>query len=122
MENTQVLELAKDVIITSVLNLREDIRRQLSCEETDFIVTRPQGRARSLIIEEEVAAFLETFRQPTSFAQAAEYFAMQKEKETGAFLHDIEDSVKQLFKARILIVPGSHPIKDYNLVAVDQVA
>jgi len=121
MENTSILELAKDVIITSVRNLREDIRLQLNCEETDFIVTRPQGRARSLIIEEEVAEFLETFRQPTSLTQAVEHFSQQKEKETDAFLHDIEDSIRQLIKTRILITPGAHPVKDYSLVAGDQV-
>ncbi|NCD68259.1 lanthionine synthetase LanC family protein [Mucilaginibacter agri] len=117
MEITNTLELAGDVIITSVLNLRPDIRQQFICEETDFVVTRPQGRARSLVIEREVAEFLETFRQPITFAQAITLFSKQKEMDADAFLRDIEDSVKLLLKARFLIVSGSHLAADYSLVA-----
>ena len=115
-DSEQVFELAKDVVITPVTNIRQDIRAQFIYEKTDFVVTRPHGRAHSLVIEKEVAEFFKTFRNPITLKQAVQNFSHENDMDVDAFMQDITDAVKKMLIAGFLIEPASKPIIDYNLI------
>jgi eukaryotic-like serine/threonine-protein kinase len=102
MSTDEVFQLNDDVLITSVTKLRQDIRNQILCKETDYILTRPGGRAKSLLIDQEVAEFLQSFRVPITVKHAAEIFLKKRIFEVSEFLENIGEVISGIFSAGFL--------------------
>lgn len=90
------VRLADGVVIQSVTTLRADIRQRIDCEDGDCIVTIFNGRARSLVVDGHLAAFLAEFALPTTIKAAVERVASRRGHDAEQMLHDVQATLHRM--------------------------
>jgi serine/threonine-protein kinase len=89
-------QLADGVVIKPVATLRSDIRERIDCDDGDCIVTIPGGRARSLMVDAELGAFLAGFAIASSVADAVAGAAERTGAEAADMLHAVQPTLRRM--------------------------
>jgi eukaryotic-like serine/threonine-protein kinase len=92
MEITGSLVLRGDVVIAPAMDLEEGVRAQVDCDDNDFVVSRPAGRAPSIVVDALAADLLERFRRPRTIVEAVILFSRRH----GLRPEDVLESAYQL--------------------------
>jgi serine/threonine-protein kinase len=113
MAMTDPLILPADVTVVPVAQLPADLRAQIGCDEGDYTLTRPRGRAGSRIVDAETVALLQAFRSPTTVVDAVLGYSQARALDPDQTLEEAYPLVEQLLKAQILVEadsPAARPI------------
>lgn len=102
---TPTLRFPSDTQILPVARLRADVRRSLECLPDDYVVTRPTGRARSLLVDRDAASFITEFRRPSTLAGAVLRHATATAIDPERLLDQITPLIRRLVNLGLL-VPG----------------
>src|SRR5947209_1710022 len=70
MPITDAFILPADVLVAPVASLPQTVRKRFQANDRDFVVTRMRSRAPSRVVSEELAALLESFRDPQTIVEA----------------------------------------------------
>lgn len=100
-----LLELNDDVVITPVLDLPEELRREAECTDNDFAVSRVRGRGGSSIIDAESAQLLNRFREPLTIVDAVILFARAKGADVSEVLDGAYPFLRGMVQRQVLISP-----------------
>ncbi|MFD8480284.1 lanthionine synthetase LanC family protein [Kitasatospora sp. NPDC059673] len=103
---TGELCLPPDVVIAPVTQLHAQVRRQLRCADSDYVVSRPTGRTRSLLIDRQAAEFLLAFRRPSTLPQAVVAYAAPHGLAAQQLLDEVYPVAARLRALGLLVRPG----------------
>jgi serine/threonine-protein kinase len=95
------------VLITPVRELSADVRKQFTCAESDFVLTRPKSRSRARIIDADGAQLLEEFRNPTAIVPAILRFSQTRKADPKEVLDKAYPLLTELTQAGFLVSPGA---------------
>lgn len=107
MALTDPLVLPHDVVVVPVHRVREDVRNRLDCSSGDYIVTRPTGRARSLLVDGATADLLQAFRRPTEVGAAVVAYAARGGEDANSVLDGVYPALRRLHAAGLLVPAAS---------------
>ncbi len=106
MAITDPLLLPSDVVLVPVAELSAEVRRQLSCDEGDFAITRPRIRTPSRIVDAGAAELLREFAGPSTIVEAVIRFARARGADPQATLDDAFPLLERLLAAGFLVAEG----------------
>lgn len=95
--------LPPDVRLTPVEKLDDQLRSQISAEEGDHVLTRPNTRSGSRLVGSETACLLKLFRSPRSIPAAVLEYSSDRETDPESILEDAYESLNQLVRDRMLV-------------------
>ena len=107
MSVTASLVLPADVVLLPVLELPEQLREQVDCDERDFAVTRRRPRTPSKIIDAETAALLRAFETPRTIVEAVIAFSSAHDADPEATLVEALPVLQRFMQAGWLVEAGS---------------
>jgi eukaryotic-like serine/threonine-protein kinase len=108
MEITGTLVLAADATITPVDEFSNELRRQVQAMEGDCVVTRPNSRTLTRIVDGDAARLLEEFRLPTTVVQAVIRYCSVTREDPESTLDAAFPMIERLVHDRLL-VPADSP-------------
>lgn len=97
----------KGVLVTPVRELSADVLRQITCSNTDFVLTRPQSRSWGRIIDADGAQLLEEFRNPTAIVPAILRFSQARNANPRVVLDRAYPLLTELARAGFLVSPDA---------------
>jgi hypothetical protein len=100
--------LPEDVLVFPAGELAADVREKATSSATDFVVTRPNARQASTIVDEKGAALLKSFRMQRTIIIAVIEFSRERGLEPQHVLGEAFPLLSQLIGANILVPAGSH--------------
>jgi serine/threonine-protein kinase len=95
------------VLVTPVRELSPEVRRQITCSDTDFVLTRPQSRSRARIIDADGAQLLLEFRNPTAIVPAILRFSQARSANPREVLDRAYPLLTELARAGFLVSPDA---------------
>lgn len=102
------LLLPPDVLLVPVTELHPTLRHGLACEPGDVAITRPRGRARSLLIDRDAASLLERFRQPARISDVVTSYAGEHGLDATQLLREVFPLLRRV-RAAGYLVPAGEP-------------
>ena len=90
------LVLAGDTAFMSNSELKPGVRRAAGCQPGDWLLTRTQGRAASVVLSGELAALLRMFQQPTSITTAVDSFCSDRGLSVEEILGQVRAPLRRL--------------------------
>jgi hypothetical protein len=94
-------------VIQAADELPEQVRIDIGSEEGDFVLTRPNSRALSKVIEGEAAELIRAFEEPTTIALAVARFSRRKNLSPDQVLEDALPLFLSLIREGLLVSPDS---------------
>ena len=88
MSITGLFVLPEDVLVFPVAELPQQLRAQVSGDPGDFVITRPNARHPSKIVDPDAAALLERFRAATTIVDAVIGFSASRKLDPHQVLQD----------------------------------
>src|SRR5262249_6355540 len=107
MSITGLFVLPEDVLVFPVAELAPQMRAQVTGDPGDFVITRPNARHPSKVVNPDAAALLERFRAATTIVDAVIGFSAGRELDPHHVLQDAFPFVQQLLTANILVPASS---------------
>jgi eukaryotic-like serine/threonine-protein kinase len=95
--------LSPDALLLPVLELPEETRSRLECEDGDFALSRPSGRSGSKILDADSAALVRKFEQPRSVAEAVILLGREQGSDPAELLEEAFPFLKGLIDAGFLV-------------------
>lgn len=99
--------LPPDVELTPVREYREDIRSRIDANEGDYVLTRPNLRGGSRLVDRETARLLEFFRSPRSIPGAVLEYATEHGSDPEEVLAGAYEVLQRLVRDRMLVPDDS---------------
>jgi|CXWL01.1.fsa_nt_gi serine/threonine-protein kinase len=96
------LVLAKDVILTPLVDLDPETRAGIDGADDDVAVSRPASRQPSVVVDAEAAALLGLFREPRTVADAVIHFSRPRQLDPDEVLTGAYPLVTRFFSNRVL--------------------
>jgi len=115
-KSTQRYRLGRGVEILRVEDLPSKILDQLGPTDFRFMVVRPNARTGPFLIDDEMAAILEEFRQPSTMAGSLRRYAQRCDRDPVEILEEIYSTLKLLVERRFLL-PTSESDREARTVA-----
>ena len=107
MTITGPLVLPPDVMLTPVADLSNELRKQFRAEEGDVAVTRLRSRTPSKIVDAQVAALINQFREPRTIVEAVINYCRANLLEPERTLEEALPVLEHFIRARVLVMLGS---------------
>lgn len=99
--------LPEDVLIFPAADLAPDVRAQAAAGPEDCIVTRPNTRQGSTVIDANGAALLERFRQPCTIVDAVLAFSRERDLDPQTVLGEAFALLQEMAAAEFLLTSTS---------------
>ena len=103
MDITAHFVLPDDVILTPGQELPQGVRKNTTCGDDDFVITRPHARSASQIVDKHGAALLEMFRSPSAIVDAVINYSRKRELDPQAMLVEAYPMLQGMMDARFLV-------------------
>jgi serine/threonine-protein kinase len=87
------------------------LRRQLNCDESDYVFTRPQSRSTSKVVDANAAGLLERFRKPSTVVQAVIDFSRANQGSPEVILEAAFPLIHSLLESGLLVPADSDRAK-----------
>ncbi len=94
-------------VILAAKDLPEQVRIDIGSEDGDFVLSRPNSRAFSKVIEAEAAELIRAFEEPTTIALAVARFSKRKNLSPDQVLEDALPLFFSLIREGLLVSPDS---------------
>lgn len=107
MALTGPLLLPSDVLLVPVAELQPALRHGLTCAPDDVAITRPRGRARSLLIDRDAAGLLARFRQPARISDVVAAYASERGLDAAEVLREVFPLLRRVHAAGYLVPAGA---------------
>lgn len=99
--------LPPDVVLMPVEELPPDMRKQVTCKDGDFALTRPRARAPSKIIDAQAAALLREFRPAKTIVNAIVSYSLAQKADAHQTLEAAMPLLKTCIASRLLVPEDS---------------
>ncbi|MEM9598501.1 MAG: protein kinase, partial [Acidobacteriota bacterium] len=99
--------LPPDVLLIPVTDLSEGVREGLSFDEGDIAVTRPNGRASSVILDPSSADLLRSFERPTPIVDAVIALSRDRALDPEETLESAYPVLESLLRSGFLVAEGT---------------
>lgn len=105
---TSPMVLPPDILVIPSADLDEATRIKCGCTEGYFVLTRPNSRVPSSVVNEAVINLLNQFRKPTTIVEASIKIFLSQGGAPEAVLEDVYSALKPFIKERWLVPSGAH--------------
>jgi predicted Ser/Thr protein kinase len=106
MAITDPLVLPPDVLLVPVIELPDEVRGQLRCEEGDYALTRPRSRSASRVVDAQAAALLGEFNSPCTIVEAVLRYSRAREADPHETLEQAYPMLQAMLDAGFLVPEG----------------
>jgi serine/threonine protein kinase len=97
--------LPADCVLLPVSRLRPTVRAALNVDDGHFVLTRPNGRARAMVLDADAAAFVDLLREPTTIVGAVRTFAARRDRAAAPLIDELYPLLNRLRSAGLLVRP-----------------
>lgn len=111
--------LAAGVQVTPVEELPPEVRDRLDRQGGRFALVRPGARMGALLVDEEIAALVEEFRQPSTFAESLIRFSRMRQRDPQEVLKESFPILQLLVERRFLVDAGSALVRGSGRQVLD---
>jgi eukaryotic-like serine/threonine-protein kinase len=108
MSITGQFVLPEDLLIFPVSELAPEMRARVTASPADFVITRPNARHPSKVLDPDAAALIRGFRTATTIVDAVIAFSIGRNLDPHKMLDEAFPFVQQLLAAGLL-VPAASP-------------
>ena len=106
-ERPTVFRLAAGVQIVATEDLPPESRDRLDQGEGRFALVRPGARSNALLVDEEIAALVEQFRQSGTIAEMLIRFSQERQRDPQEVLRESFPTLQLLVRQRFLVAADS---------------
>jgi eukaryotic-like serine/threonine-protein kinase len=107
MSMEPLFTLAEDVLVFPVSDLEPTVQAQAASKPGDFIVTRPNARETSTLLDQNGVALIESFRQARSVVDAVIHFSSARGLDPHQVLDEAYPLIRQMVTANFLVPADS---------------
>jgi serine/threonine-protein kinase len=109
MQINDSLLLPEDVLLIPVLDLPEETRNSIDCDDDHVALSKPHSRTPSTVIDSRAARLLERFREPRTVVEAVILFSREHSLDAEEVLEGAYPLVRKLLDSRFLISTEEDP-------------
>lgn len=104
---SQPFVLPKDVLMMDAAELPEAVRRKISAEPGDWILTRPSSRTPSRVISRPLSRLVNEFRDPKTLTQGVIAYATKNGAQPKNVLEEAFPMLRKLINTELLVTADS---------------
>ncbi|HEY0546416.1 MAG TPA: lanthionine synthetase LanC family protein [Pyrinomonadaceae bacterium] len=107
MKANDVLILPAGVLLVPVETLESELKKRLSYDAGDYLISRPRTRSRSLVVDSAAATFLEQFRSPKTVVEAVISYSRITAGDPEQMLDGALPLIERMRRLQLLVISGS---------------
>ncbi|HYO99603.1 MAG TPA: lanthionine synthetase LanC family protein [Pyrinomonadaceae bacterium] len=107
MKANDVLILPAGVLLVPIETLEPELKKRLSIEAGDYLISRPRSRGHSLVVDSGAADLIREFRSPKTVVEAVLSYSYTSASDPVQMLDAALPLIERMRRLQLLVVSGS---------------